>query len=122
MVARATALVQGLVVHEARMRANLERTGGLYFSEAVLLALIETGLPRQRAYEMVQRSALAAIAEAAKDGIAGARPGRFRELLGRDAEVAARLDGVALDACFDLEHHLRHAPAILDRALGGARS
>jgi adenylosuccinate lyase len=121
MVARATGLVHGLVVHTARMRANLERFGGLYFSEAVLLALIKTGLPRQKAYEMVQRSALAAINEAAAEGLTGAKPGRFRELLGKDADVASRLDAKALDACFDLDHHLRHAPAILDRALGANR-
>ena len=35
-------------------------------------------------------------------------------------DVTARLDAAALDACFDLDHHLRHAPAILDRALGVA--
>jgi adenylosuccinate lyase len=119
MVARATSLVHGLVVHTARMRANLERFGGLYFSEAVLLALVKTGLPRQHAYEMVQRSALTAINEAAQDGIAGAKPGRFRALLGADPDISQRLDAKALDACFDLDHHLRHAPAILDRALGG---
>ncbi|MCW5808421.1 MAG: adenylosuccinate lyase [Deltaproteobacteria bacterium] len=119
MAARATGLVERLVVFPERMRANLERTGGLYFSEAVLLALVKTGLPRQQAYVMVQRAALAAIGEAAAVGQVGASPGRFRALLGADAEVAARLDAAALDACFDLAHHLRHAPAILERALGG---
>jgi adenylosuccinate lyase len=118
MTARATSLVDGLVVHPSRMRANLDRTGGLYFSEAVLLALVRTGLPRQSAYELVQRSALAAIHEAAAVGQVGARPGRFRELLGADPEIASRLGTAELDALFDLEHHLRHAPAILERALG----
>jgi adenylosuccinate lyase len=117
MVVRATGLVDGLVVHPPRMRANLERTGGLYFSEAVLLALVKTGLPRQSAYKMVQRAALAAIGEAAEAGETGARAGRFRELLGTDPEIASRLTAAALDACFDLHHHLRHAPAILERAL-----
>jgi len=117
MTHRATSLIEHLVVHPARMKANLDRTGGLYFSEALLLALVKTGLPRQTAYVMVQRSALAAIAEAAKDGHVGARPGRFRELLGNDPEVTQRLDAKALDACFDLEHHLRHVPEILERAL-----
>ena len=122
MTARATGLVRGLVVHRERMRANLERTGGLYFSEAVLLALVKTGLPRQGAYVMVQRAALAAISEAAARGETGAKPGRFRELLAADPEVAARLSPPALDACFDLDHHLRHAPEILERALEGAAS
>jgi adenylosuccinate lyase len=121
MCARTTGLVEGLVVHPARMRANLDRTGGLYFSEAVLLALVRTGLPRQKAYELVQRSALAALGEAAAKGQVGAAPGRFRELLAADPDVSTRLDAKALDACFDLEHHLRHAPAILERALGAQR-
>jgi adenylosuccinate lyase len=118
MTARATSLVDGLVVHPSRMRANLDRTGGLYFSEAVLLALVRSGLPRQKAYELVQRSALAAINEAAAAGETGARPGRFRELLGADPDIASRLPAAQLDGLFDLEHHLRHAPAILERALG----
>jgi adenylosuccinate lyase len=118
MVARTTGLVRGLVVHPERMRANLDRTGGLYFSEAILLALVRTGLARQQAYVMVQRAALAAIGEAAARGETGAHPGRFRALLGADPEVTARLGAVDLDACFDLDHHLRHVPVILERALG----
>ncbi|HEX8110727.1 MAG TPA: hypothetical protein VF516_23510 [Kofleriaceae bacterium] len=39
-------------------------------------------------------------------------------MLGADPEIAARLDAAELDALFDLEHHLRHAPEILERALG----
>jgi adenylosuccinate lyase len=120
MVARATGLVKGLVIHERRMRTNLERYGGLYFSEAVLLALVKTGLPRQEAYVMVQRSALKAISEAAGAGHAGALPGRFKELLATDPDVSARLDAAALDACFDLDHHLRHVGEILDRAIGAS--
>lgn len=118
MAARATSLVSGLVVHPERMAANLARTGGLYFSEAVLLGLVRSGLPRQQAYVMVQRAALGAIEEAAAEGQVGAKPGRFRELLGADPEVTERLDAKALDGCFDLEHHLRHTDFILRRALG----
>ncbi len=121
MTVRATTLVSGLVIHAARMQSNLDRTGGLYFSEAVLLALVKTGLPRQEAYVMVQRCALAAISEAAAVGETGAKPGRFRALLGADADIAARLSSDDLDTAFDLEHHLRHAPHILERALRGTR-
>ncbi|MBL9012930.1 MAG: adenylosuccinate lyase [Myxococcales bacterium] len=119
MTVRATGLVEGLVVHAARMKANLDRTGELYFSEAVLLALVKTGLARQEAYVLVQRNALAAVDEAAADGQVGAKPGRFRALLAADADVASRI-GSQLDEIFDLDHHLRHAPAILERALGKA--
>jgi adenylosuccinate lyase len=107
MLARATSLVKGLVVHADRMQANLDRSGGLYFSEAVLLALVQKGLPRQQAYVMVQRCALAAHAG----------QGRFRDLLGADPDVSARLSPAELDAAFDLDHHLRHVRTILDRAL-----
>ena len=108
MLARATSLVTGLVIHPDRMRANLERTGGLIFSEAILLALVKTGLPRQDAYVLVQRNAMAA-----HEG-----KGQFRDLLGRDEDVTARLDAGALDAAFDLQHHLGHTKAIFERAMG----
>jgi adenylosuccinate lyase len=109
MLARATGLVRGLVVHADRMRANLDRTGGLFFSEAVLLALVRKGLPRQRAYEMVQRCALAAHGG----------QGSFRALCGADPDVAGHLGADELDAAFSLEHHLRHIDTILRRALPG---
>jgi adenylosuccinate lyase len=99
--------VDKLVVHPDRMRANLERSGGLCFSEAILLALVRTGVARQTAYVWVQRCAMAAL-----EG-----RGRFRDLLGADPEVAARLTPAQLDTAFDLDHHLRHTRAILDRAL-----
>jgi adenylosuccinate lyase len=107
MLRRAAGLVDGLVVHAERMRKNLELTGGLIFSEGVMLALVRTGLPRQRAYEIVQRSALRARDEG----------GEFKKLLAADPEVSQRLDGKTLDACFDLAHHLRHADVIFERAM-----
>ena len=107
MVARAVGLVDGLVLHPERMFRNLSRSGGLVFSESVMLRLVATGLPRQRAYEMVQRNALAA-----HEGRGG-----FRDLLGADPEIAARLTAADLDSAFDLDHHLRHTDLILRRAL-----
>ncbi|HEY2744380.1 MAG TPA: adenylosuccinate lyase, partial [Polyangia bacterium] len=56
MLRRAATLVDGLVVHAPRMQKNLALTGGLIFSEGVMLSLVRTGLPRQTAYEIVQRS------------------------------------------------------------------
>ena len=106
MLARATSLIRALVVHPDKMLANLELSGGLFFSEAVLLALIHKGLGRQQAYEMVQRCALAA-----RRG-----EGTFRKNLGSDPEISAQLSASELDAAFDLEHHLRHVDAIFARA------
>ncbi len=107
MVQRTTPLLDGLVVHRERMRRNLELTGGLIFSEGVMLALVKKGLARQAAYEIVQRSALAA-----RDG-----GGTLHERLAADPEVAQHLSRDELSACFDLAHHLRHTDAIIDRAL-----
>ncbi|HUS66636.1 MAG TPA: adenylosuccinate lyase [Kofleriaceae bacterium] len=105
MLARAAGLVRGLVVKPERMAANLELSGGLCFSEAVLLALVKTGLPRQVAYEHVQRSALAALRG----------QGDFRALLAADPEVGGRLAAADLAAAFDLQHHLRHIDVIFRR-------
>ena len=109
MLQRAVGLVSGLVVHEKRMRENLDRTAGLIFSESVMLALIATGLRRQEAYEIVQRSALRARDEG----------GSFQALLTADPELSARVPAEKLAACFDLQHHLRHCGTIVDRALAG---
>jgi adenylosuccinate lyase len=108
MLERATQLVEGLVVYPEGMLHNLERTGGLFFSESVLLALVDRGQPRQQAYVMVQRNAMKAI-----EG-----DGTFRENLFSDQQVVGVLGEEALARCFDLEHALRHIDEVLDRALG----
>jgi adenylosuccinate lyase len=108
MVRRAGGLIEGLVVDAERMRKNLDLTGGLTFSEAVLLALVGKGMARQPAYELVQKHALAAAAAPS--------PG-FRERLGADTDIAARLTVEELARCFDLTHHLRFSDRIIDRAL-----
>jgi adenylosuccinate lyase len=107
MLERAYSLVDGLVVYPEALKRNLDRAGELYFSEAVLLALIERGRPRQAAYEIVQRCAMKAIGGG----------GRFRDELGADPELAQILSPGEIDRCFDLGHALRHAGAIVDRAL-----
>jgi adenylosuccinate lyase len=109
MLDRAAGLVEGLVVYEDKLQQNLARTGGLFFSEAIMLALVEKGLLRQSAYELVQRSAMKAFRG----------EGQFRELLGADEDIASRLSPSELDACFDLEHALRFAERIVERAVRG---
>lgn len=108
MLDRARGVVDGLVVYAERMRQNLDRAAELYFSEAVLLALVEAGVARQEAYVWVQRNAMRAWKG----------EGRFRANLAGDADVARKLSPAELDALFDLDHALRHAPTIVERALG----
>jgi adenylosuccinate lyase len=107
MLDRATSLALGLVVYPAAMKANLDRTGGLFFSEAVLLLLIEKGQPRQKAYVLVQRNAMKAIET----------QGSFRENLEADPDVARLLTKTEIARCFDLSHALRHANEIVARAM-----
>ncbi|MDI1443166.1 adenylosuccinate lyase [Polyangium sp. 6x1] len=107
MLERTSSLVEGLVVREDNLRKNLELTGGLFFSEAVLLALVAYGLPRQEAYVLVQRNAMKALAG----------EGTFRDLLAADPDVSARLSQAELDRCFDLDHALSHVSGIVDRAI-----
>ena len=108
MLYRAARLISGLVINKERMAANLELTRGLLFSEAVLLALVEQGLMRQQAYELVQRCAM-------KVG----RDGSLKEELLKDADVTSRLGPGEIEKLFDLKHHLRHVDAIFKRAFAG---
>jgi adenylosuccinate lyase len=107
MLERATTLVEGLVVYPSGLQKNLDRSGELYFSEAVLLALVEHGRPRQEAYEIVQRCAMKTLSG----------EGRFQDLLAADADLARTLPAGDLARCFDLGRALAHADAIVDRAL-----
>ena len=102
MLDRFTWLVEGLVVRPERMRRNLEEGHGLFFSQRLLLALVESGLPRSDAYRLVQRHALQAHDEEQD----------FRELVRADEEIACRVD---LDAIFDLDWYTRHVDAVFER-------
>jgi adenylosuccinate lyase len=107
MLDRATSLVKGLVVYPEKMLQNLGDAKELYCSEAVLLALVEAGMPRQEAYVIVQRNAMKTWRG----------EGKFKDNLAADAELTSRLDAKTLAACFDLDHALAHVGGIVDRAL-----
>jgi adenylosuccinate lyase len=95
-------LIEGLIVRPERMRANLEATGGLFFSQRLLLALVESGLERDEAYRIVQRHAMRAWDEGLD----------FRGLVRSDPQIASRLD---LGAVFDLGAYTRHVDAVFGR-------
>ncbi|HET6147978.1 MAG TPA: adenylosuccinate lyase [Polyangia bacterium] len=115
MVRRAAGLVDGLVINRERMRRNLDLTGGLFFSEAVLLLLVRKGMARQAAYDLVQRNAMQAAEQIGAPSIPSERS--FRVLLTEDPDIATKLTPAEIDQAFDLKHHLRYAGAIIDRAL-----
>jgi adenylosuccinate lyase len=111
MLERAAALVDGLVVYPEALRHNLDRSGELFFSEAVLMALIRRGRPRQAAYEIVQRCAMKALAG----------EGSFRQHLAAEPEIGASMSTADLEHCFDMKRALSYADVIVDRALGEAK-
>jgi adenylosuccinate lyase len=102
MLERFAWLMEGLDVRPERMRRNLEAGHGLFFSQRLLLALVESGLPRGDAYRVVQRHALRAHEEEQD----------FRELVRADDEIAGRVD---LDTIFDPGWFTRHVDAVFER-------
>jgi adenylosuccinate lyase len=107
MLDRARGLIDGLVVYPERLEGNLNRAADLYFSEAVLLALVEAGMVRQDAYVLVQRNAMRTWRG----------DGAFRDNLASDADVSDKISAERLSALFDVDHALRHVPGIVERAL-----
>ncbi len=102
MLDRFTWLVDGLIVRGERMRRNLEASHYLFFSQRVLLALVESGLERDEAYRLVQRNAMRAWDEELD----------FRELVRADDEIASHID---LDAVFDLDAYTKHVDTVFNR-------
>ncbi|RIA55111.1 adenylosuccinate lyase [Dichotomicrobium thermohalophilum] len=107
---RLTGVIDGLVVYPERMRQNLEATGGLVYSQQVLLALTKAGAARDDAYRMVQRNAMRAWHG----------EGGFKDNLLADAEVTAVLPPEMIDDLFSLDHHLAHVDTIFARVFGEA--
>jgi adenylosuccinate lyase len=111
MLRRFTSIVGNMVVHEDRMRENLERSRGLVYSGTVLLELARRGVSREQAYEWVQRNAMRSDRER-RD---------FKALLAADADVGGVLPKETLDHAFDLDSQLRHVDDIFERAFGRER-
>ena len=105
---RLTGVVKRLVVYPERMKANLDRLGGLVHSQRVMLALTQGGLEREEAYTIVQRNAM----KVWQNG------GDFLETLRKDKDVTRVIDDKELRAAFDLGHHLKHVDTIFDRVFG----
>ncbi len=96
LLAETIDIVRNWRVDKARMRANVDATRGLVFSQSVLLALTRKGLTREDAYKIVQRLSLAAFA----GGVA------LRDLVAADPEASKLLDPEEIDRCFSLDPYL----------------
>ena len=108
MLARITDVIRHLVVYPANMKRNLGLTGGLVYSQRLLLRLIEKGAQRKESYEAVQRNAMASWKGA----------GDLQELVRRDPFVAKYLTAAEIRSCFDSKYYLRHLDKIFRRVFG----
>jgi adenylosuccinate lyase len=107
-----TKVMQGLQVDAERMQANLNMTGGLVFSQRILLALIDKGVGRQEAYKMVQRNAMKVWGMASQGPIQGPA---LLEALSADAEVTNYLSATQLQELISTDFYTRYVDAAFKR-------
>jgi len=100
-----TSIMKGLEVYPKNMRRNLELTKGLIFSQRVLLALIDKGVSREKAYKIVQGNAMKAWQEKRS----------FLSLLEADTEITAYLSKSELKSLFDYNYYLKYVDNIFER-------
>ena len=100
-----TGIVNGLKVYPNRMWSNMESTRGLVFSQRLMLALVEKGLAREKAYKLVQEHAMKSWDQG----------GDFREMVKSDAEVTSYLSSEDLDALFGYDYYLRYVDDVFKR-------
>lgn len=106
MLHRFGGVIGKLQVYPDRMERNMELTGGLVFSQRLLLMLIEKGLSREEAYDTVQPLAMKAWEEKSA----------FRDLAEADATIKKHLSADEIDSAFDWRHHLKNIDRIFERA------
>lgn len=108
-LSRLTNVIENLLVYPETMMSNLEKTGGLVFSQAVMLALTQTGVSREDAYRMVQRNAMKVWEEKGQL--------QFKDALLADGDVTDKLDKSKLESIFNYKNYTQHIASILQRAL-----
>jgi adenylosuccinate lyase len=108
MLHKMASLIDGLVVYPERMLENLNATRGLIFSGQLLLALTQSGVAREEAYEWVQRNAMKTWDEG----------GDFHSLVSADKEIRAHLSEEQIARVFSLDTYLRNVDAVFARVFG----
>jgi adenylosuccinate lyase len=107
MLHLADELIGAWVIYPERMKANLEMSGGLIYSQRVMLALVDSGMDRQAAYKIVQAEAMAASHDQAGPS--------FRERITHHPDVASAVAPERLETIFDPWDQLRHVDATFAR-------
>lgn len=100
-----TGVISGLRIYPDRMLQNIEMTNGLVFSQKVLIALLGSGLSRERSYEIVQNCAM----KSWDDG------SDFRQLLREEPDVRSHINEAALESIFDYKDYMRYLDNSFDR-------
>lgn len=106
MLNRFTNIIDNLTVYEDNMKANMEKTFGLIYSQRVMLTLIDKGMVREEAYDTVQPKAMESWATKTP----------FRELVEQDSKITDLLSKEELDECFNEKHHLNQIDTLFHRA------
>jgi adenylosuccinate lyase len=106
MLARFTKIMQGLVVYPENMRKNMDRFGGVIYSQAVMLRLVSKGLSREQAYALVQSNAMKAWNKA---------DGNFKANLLSDKDVGEHLTQQEIEDCFKAENYLTNLDEVFAR-------
>jgi adenylosuccinate lyase len=110
---RLAGIIDKLLVYPDRMIHNLEMTGGLLFSQRVMLALTQAGISREDAYRIVQKNAMAVWG----DRSSGKGTKTLREELENDKDITEKLSPTDLDEIFDYSPYTKNIDRIIDRAL-----
>ncbi|MGM0924187.1 MAG: adenylosuccinate lyase [Bacillota bacterium] len=98
-------IVKNLTVFPENMKRNMDRTLGLIYSQRVLLALIDSGMTREQAYDIVQPKAMEAWEKQVP----------FRSLVEADGTITDRLSSELIEDCFDYNYHLKGVDTIFER-------
>lgn len=105
MLRRFAGIVENLRIFPDNMERNMKRTYGLIYSQRVLLTLIDKGMKRETAYDLVQKHAMQAWETAVP----------FRERIENDERIREVLSLEEIESCFDYQHHLKHVDTIFER-------
>ncbi len=111
MLRKMTGLVKKMIVYPKNMKKNMELTGGLYYSQSVLLALVRKGVTREDAYRLVQRNAMKTW-----EG-----KGSFISLLKKDSEIKKYLTGKEVDKVCSMRDQLKNVDKIFKRVFKGEK-
>jgi adenylosuccinate lyase len=109
MLRRMREVLENLVVDRERMARNLELSAGAIFSQAILLKLVENGMARYEAHELLRRLA----------GRARAEGRELKEILLEDQRIREHLAPEEIERAFDYRYYLRHVNEIFSRFTRG---